>query len=120
MIDATLMANILDSLKDPFVFVDTDHVIRYMNKTAIRPYEEGLNLIGCSVFDCHNETSQNVIRDVFAAFQVGEDERLITDNEKHRIYMRAIRNEDGQLLGYYERYEPPSKITTLTKHEQSK
>ncbi len=32
---------------------------------------------------------------------------MITDDEKHRIYMRAVRNEQGELLGYYERYEPP-------------
>jgi hypothetical protein len=49
MIDATLMAAILDSLKDP------------------------------------------------------------TDNEKHRIYMRAVRGLVGQVLSYYERYEPPAR-----------
>ncbi len=37
-----------------------------------------------------------------------EDERLITDDEKHRIFMRAVRNDDGDVLGYYERYEPPA------------
>jgi hypothetical protein len=35
----------------------------------------------------------------------GEEERLITDNKKHRIYMRAVRDQDGRVLGYYERYE---------------
>jgi hypothetical protein len=35
-------------------------------------------------------------------------ERLITDNEKHRIY-RAVRGPDGQVLGYYERYESPAR-----------
>ncbi len=41
--------------------------------------------------------------------RTGLEERLITDNEKHRIYMRAVRDENGQVLGYYERYEPPTK-----------
>ena len=44
-----------------------------------------------------------------AAMHEGLDERLIADNEKHRIYMRAVRDEDGNVLGYYERYEPPAK-----------
>ncbi len=35
MIDASLMAALLDSLKDPVVFVDTKHVIRYLNKAAV-------------------------------------------------------------------------------------
>jgi hypothetical protein len=41
--------------------------------------------------------------------QAGEEEWLITDNERHRIYMRAVRGVDSQVLGFYERYEPPAK-----------
>jgi hypothetical protein len=36
-------------------------------------------------------------------------EEFNTDNEEHRIYRRAVRGADGQVLGYYERYEPPVK-----------
>jgi len=39
----------------------------------------------------------------------GEDERIITDDEKHRIFMRVVRDAEGRVLGYYERYAPPSK-----------
>jgi hypothetical protein len=46
--------------------------------------------------------------DILAAMHAGEEERLITDNEEHRIYMRAVRDQDGRVLGYYERYEPPA------------
>lgn len=109
VIDATLMAALLDSLRDPLLFADTDHVIRYMNKSAIEHYDEGESLIGRSVLDCHNEQSQETIIEVLEAMRAGEEERLITDNEEHRIYMRAVRDADGQLLGYYERYEPPVK-----------
>ena len=107
MIDATLMASILDSLKDPLLFADTDHVIRYINKAAIAHYEEGETLLGRSVLDCHSGKSQEMIVEILAAMQAGEEERLITDNEEQRIYMRAVHSADGQLLGYYERYEPP-------------
>ena len=109
MIDTTLMAAILDSLKDPLLFADTEHTIRYMNRAAIAHYDEGESLIGRSLLDCHNEQSQQKIIEILAAMQAGEEERLITDNEKHRIYMRAVRGADGQVLGYYERYEPPAK-----------
>lgn len=109
MIDATLMAAILDSLKDPLLFTDTEHVIRYMNKAAIAYYSEGESLLGRSLLDCHNEQSQQQIIEILAAMQAGEEERLITDNEKHRIYMRVVRGADGRVLGYYERYEPPAK-----------
>jgi nitrogen-specific signal transduction histidine kinase len=109
MIDTTLMAAILDSLKDPLLFADTEHMIRYMNKAAIAHYSEGTNLIGRSLLECHNEQSQQMIIETLVALQAGEDERLITDDEKHRIHMRAVRGTDGRVLGYYERYEPPAK-----------
>jgi DUF438 domain-containing protein len=108
MVDAGLMAAILDSLKDPVLFADTQHVTRYMNKAAIAHYEEGESLIGRSLLDCHNERSQAMMIEILAAMHEGENERLITDNEKHRIYMRGVRDADGNVLGYYERYEPPS------------
>ena len=107
MIDAALMAAILDSLKDPILFADTGHITRYMNRAALTHYTGGENLIGRSVLDCHNEQSQNMMIEILAEMHEGEEERLITDDEENRIYMRAVRSPDGRLLGYYERYEPP-------------
>lgn len=109
MIDGQTMAAILDSLTDPILFADTGHVTRYMNRAAIAHYSEGTDLIGRSLLDCHNERSQQMMFEVLEALHAGEDERLITDNEKWRIYMRAVRDREGHLLGYYERYEPPRR-----------
>ena len=107
MVDPSLMSAFLDSLKNPFMFVDTAHVIRYMNKAAIAHFDDRESLLGRSVLDCHNEESCRQIIEITAAMQKGEQDRLITDNEKHRIYMRAVLDANGGLLGYYERYEPP-------------
>lgn len=109
MIDVALMAAILDSLKDPLLFADTEHVIRYMNKVAVAHFDGGEELLGTSLLDCHNDRSQELIIEILAAMQAGEEERLISDDETRRIYMRAGRNRDGQLLGYYERYESLTK-----------
>jgi PAS domain-containing protein len=109
MMDLTILQGaLLDSLTAPVLFADREHVIRYMNPAAVAHYEEGRALLGRSLLDCHNEESCRVIREVLAALEQGEEERLITDDERHRIYMRAVRAPDGQLLGYYERYEPPA------------
>lgn len=108
MIDAALMAAILDSLKAPILFADTEHVTRYMNKAAIAYYEEGESLIGGSLLDCHNERSQQMMIEILAAMHDGLEEQLITDNEEQRIFMRVVRDAGGSVLGYYERYEPPS------------
>jgi DUF438 domain-containing protein len=108
MTPVELLQSILDSLKNPLLFADTDHIVRYMNKAAAIHYTEGYKLLGTSLFDCHNKQSGEIMVDVLAAFEAGtEEERRITDNEKHRIYMRAVRDADGVVLGYYERYEPP-------------
>jgi hypothetical protein len=48
--------------------------------------------------------------EILAAMQQdGLEEQLITDDEEHRIFMRAVRDPQGRVLGYYERYEPPSQ-----------
>jgi DUF438 domain-containing protein len=109
MIDRSVMAAILDSLKDPLLFVDTGHVIRYMNKAAIAHFEDGDALIGRSLMDCHNERSQRTIVDTLADLHAGDDERLISENAEQRIHMRAVRDAKGKVIGYYERYEPVVK-----------
>jgi PAS domain-containing protein len=110
MIGPSFMAAILDSLKDPILFADTEHVTRYMNKAAVAHYaEDGEDLIGQSLLNCHNERSRQMMIEILAEMHEGLEERLITDNEKHRIFMRAVRGTEGQVLGYYERYEPPRR-----------
>jgi hypothetical protein len=107
MIDSKVLAAILDSLVEPVLFADTDHVTRYMNRAAIEHYSDGGELIGKSLFECHNEESQAMMVEILAAMRDGLDEQIITDDEKWRVFMRAVRGPDGALLGYYERFEPP-------------
>lgn len=110
MVNAGFLAAVLDSLKDPILVADTQHVTRYMNRAAIAHYKEGESLIGRSLLDCHQKASQRTMIDILAAMQsAGLDEQLITDDEEHRIYMRAVRDGSGQVIGYYERYEPPAR-----------
>ena len=41
MTDRTTLIAFIESLKDPFVFADTGHIIRYMNRAAIDNYDDG-------------------------------------------------------------------------------
>ena len=106
MTDTALLARILDSLVDPVLFADIKHTVVYMNSAAVDHYTGGESLMGTSLLDCHNEDSQKKMIEVLAALRAGEEERLISDDEKRRIYMRAVRDEAGEVVGYYERYEP--------------
>ncbi len=102
-----LMELLLDSMKDPVVFADNDHIIRYMNSAAIKRFKDGETLVGRSIFSCHSERSADIIKSIHSDMKKDLEEKLITDNEKQRVYMRAVRDRDGNLIGYYERYEPP-------------
>ena len=103
----TLLTAILDNWHKPIVFVDTNHIIQYMNVPAQRHYAKWGTVIGKSIFDCHNDDSRRIIQDVYRQLEEGVEEVLIANNEKHRVYMRGIRDNHGTLLGYMERYEPP-------------
>jgi len=108
MIDAAVLTAILDSFDTPVQFVTPDHIIRYMNKAAVAHFQEGEALLGRSLMSCHNDHSQAVIEEVLAALRNGESERLISEKPQERIYMRAVRDPSGEVIGYYERYEPVS------------
>jgi PAS domain S-box-containing protein len=107
MLKKSYMAAILESLKDPILFADTEHVTRYMNQAAIVHYESGKELLGRSLLECHNEESQETIKEILN-LMINEnlEEREIYEEEGHRIFMRAVRDSNGLVLGYYERYEP--------------
>ncbi len=105
----SLLDALLNSIKDPILFADTNHIVQYMNKAAIDHYEEGRMLLNSNLLNCHNEDSRKMMIEILYKMQNGLKEKLITNNEKHRIFMRSVRNNNGELLGYFERYEPPVK-----------
>lgn len=107
--DKAFLLSLLNSIKDPILFADTNHIVQYMNKAGIEYYEEGESLLQSNLLKCHNEESQKMMIKILAEMQNGLDEKMITDNKKYRIFMRAVRDEKGTLLGYFERYEPPQK-----------
>ena len=78
-----------------------------MNNAAIAHYSEGEKLLKTNLLKCHNEESQKMMIEILAEMKDGLEERLITDNVKYRIFMRAVRDGSGKLIGYFERYEPP-------------
>jgi DUF438 domain-containing protein len=105
MTENTVLLAILDSLPSPVVFVDCQHFIRLVNTAGKAQYARFGDLTGKSIFECHNPDSQQKIQTLFQQLKSGGDELLYSENEKRRIYMRAVRDQSGQLLGYYERFE---------------
>jgi len=110
-LDQAMLRAILDGLVDPIVFCDTTHTIRYMNQAGIRQYEKrgGASLIGQSLLTCHNPTSCRIIHEVLNLFYGGENDHLLSDKPTRRLYMRAVRDAQGEVIGYYERFEYPKE-----------
>lgn len=106
---------ILDSIDSPIVFVDNNHIIRYLNKAAkVRYYEKRgySDLINKSLFDCHNPASREYIERIHDRLLTGETAIFLKVNEdQERITVVGIRNAAGQLLGYYERFEKGTEPT---------
>jgi DUF438 domain-containing protein len=99
-----ILKAILDALDIEIVFVDTTHTIRFMNKYAVNNYKDrfGTDLIGKSIFNCHNDNSKRLILQGFLELLKGKDKVLVFKNEKLKEYMVGVRNENGTLLGYFE------------------
>jgi len=99
-----ILKAILDALDIEIVFVDTTHTIRFMNKYAVNNYKDrfGNDLIGKSIFNCHNDNSKRLILQGFLELLKGKDKVLVFENEKVKEYMVGVRNENGTLLGYFE------------------
>ena len=100
---------ILDSIPYRIVFVDTDHIIRFLNKEArhhyydVRGYGE---LVGKSIFECPSEKSREMlIAAVEKLRNHGNEIYLGVSVYNERKYINPVRNEKGELIGYFERFE---------------
>ena len=95
----------------PIVICDIEHNIVYMNSTAISRYEKwgGESLVGKSIFCCHNDDSNKKIVKAVEWFAESENNnRFFTHHNPHEnkdVYMVALRNDSGELIGYYEKHE---------------
>lgn len=115
-----MMKSVLEQERASVVLCDTDHKIVYMNPAAQKNYAKrgGKDLVGKCLLDCHNERSVEIIRKTVAWFAESEDHNMIYTfhNEKQNkdVYMVALRDEDGRLIGYYEKHEYRDRETAQT------
>lgn len=100
---------LLDSINSPIVFVDNHHMIQYLNKFAkVRYYEnQGYSdLIGKSLFECHNPVSKETIIRLHRRLLDGEKEIFLkVSKDKLKVTVVGVRDANGKLIGYYERFD---------------
>lgn len=118
MIDLNnVFKGVLEAERAAVVICDLDHKIIYMNPGAISRYEKwgGKALLGKNLLDCHNEKSREMICKVVEWFKASKDNNLVytfyNQKENKDVYMVAIRDNDGELIAYYEKHEYRDKET---------
>ena len=103
--------SVLEADRAAVVICDPEHVIIYMNPTALRRYDKwgGAALLGRSLLDCHNEKSREMIIKVVDWFRADAGHNIVytfhNEKENKDVYMVALRDDSGNLIGYYEKHE---------------
>ena len=103
--------SVLEQDRCPVVLCDLMHTIVYMNPAAGERYarQGGMALVGQSLLDCHGPRSSEMIQKVAAWFAQSPQHDLIytfrNEEENKDVYMVALRDEGGTLIGYYEKHE---------------
>ena len=102
--------SVLEQEQGPVVLCDLEHTILYMNPAAVARYASygGDALVGKNLMACHNPAAREKIEQVLAWFKASPDNNRVhtyyNEGENKDIYMIALRNKDGALIGYYEQH----------------
>ena len=106
-----LFKSVLEQDRAPIVICDLEHTIVYMNPVAIERYHK--DLTGHNLKKCHNEKSSELIDKVVLWFKESADNNIVytynNPKENKDVYMVALRDENGELIGYYEKHEYRAK-----------
>lgn len=114
--------SIIDQDREAVVICDLDHTILYMNPAAVVDYKKygGASLLGKSLLNCHNPHSVEVIGKVVDWFAADASHNIVYTyhNAKHDrdVYMVALRDASGTLIGYYEKHDS-RKAETMKQYD---
>ncbi len=103
--------SVIEQDRNAVVICNLNHEIIYMNPTAIERYAKhgGAELVGKSLLDCHNPQSCQMINRVLGWFGESKENNIVytyhNEKENKDVYMVALRDDDGALIGYYEKHE---------------
>ena len=109
--------SIIDMDTSAVVICNLEHEIIYMNPTAAERYKKrgGYDLVGRSLLDCHSPASNEKIKNVVDWFLKSPDNNRVytfyNEKENKDVYMIALRDDNGTLIGYYEKHEYRNRET---------
>lgn len=108
-----LLLSVMEQDNAPVVICDTESVIVYMNSAAKKRYHT--DLTGKSLKACHPPQANAAIERVLDWFRKSPDHNQVytfrNDKEDKDVYMIALRDASGNLIGYYEKHAYRSRET---------
>lgn len=100
------LKSIIDSDLAPIVVCDVKHTVVYMNPSSIARYK--CDLTGKNIKLCHNaESGEKIDKAVEWFLQSPNNNSVYTyrnEKENKDVYMIALRDSKGDLIGYYEKH----------------
>ena len=113
MIVNEFFKSVIDQDDKPIVICDLNSTIIYMNPSSLLRYKG--DLTGKNLKDCHNAESNKIIDRVIEWFKESVENNIVytsrIERENSDIYMVALRDKNGTLIGYYEKHESRSRDT---------
>lgn len=104
--DTRLFKSVIDADNAAVCICDLNHIVVYMNKAAVNKYH--VDITGKSIFDCHNPKSKETIIKVVDYFKADVSHNSVhtfyNAKENRDIYMIALRDDEDNLIGYYEKH----------------
>ena len=105
--------SVIDADTAPVIICDLEHTIVYMNPSAVARYKT--DLTGQNIKSCHNADSNEKIDRVVDWFKKSKENNTVyishKDKDNRDVYMVALRDSGGELIGYYEKHEYRNKET---------
>lgn len=103
--------SIIEQDRCAVVICNLEHEIIYMNPAAIERYKKrgGDALVGQSLLSCHSPQSCEAIKKIVSWFAESAEHNIIytfrNEKENKDVYMVALRDDNRNLIGYYEKHE---------------
>lgn len=107
----SLFLSMMEQDRAPVVICDLQHTVVYMNPAAKEryAYAGGGDLVGKSLLDCHSPAAREKIEKILDMFRESRENNIYyedrNDKENKDMYTVALRDESGELIGYYEKHE---------------
>lgn len=112
---AIFIKSVLEQDPAPIVLCDLAHIVVYMNPAALKRYKR--DLTGQSLLLCHGPESRARIFQTVEWFSTSAEHNRIyesrNDAENKDVYMVALRDDSGHLIGYYEKHEYRDRETEI-------